>query len=303
MSPTGPNGSAALHFPRLALGTAPLASQFWGNEETRAIATANAALRAGITWVDTAPLYGSGEAEQRLGRALEQVEGDFPTVATKVGRPAIDGPDGRDSMFDFSREATRRSLHDSLQRLGIDRVDVVHVHDPEDHIGQALDECLPTLVAMRDEGLLTAISVGTMHCGAALRLLTEADLDIVMVSSRLTLLDSSALDELVPACAQRGVPVLAAAVFNSGLLARPVAGSWFNYAPADAALVARAGGMADVCAAAGISLKAAAMQYPLRHDGVRTVVVGMASEAEVAENVALMDQQIPDEVWAELARC
>jgi D-threo-aldose 1-dehydrogenase len=145
--------------------------------------------------------------------------------------------------------------------------------------------------------------VGTMHCAAALRLLVDADLDIVMVSSRLTLLDSTALDELVPACRQRGVPVLAAAIFNSGLLARPAAGSWFNYAPAEPAVAARAIAMADVCAAAGVSLKAAAMQFPLRHDGVRTVVVGMANEAEVVENAALIDQHIPDEVWAELARC
>jgi D-threo-aldose 1-dehydrogenase len=303
MPPVGPSGSAGLSFQRLAFGTAPLASQFWGNEESRAIATASAALRAGIAWVDTAPLYGSGEAETRLGRAIGEFGGDRPTIATKVGRPAIVGPDGPDSTFDFSRDATRRSLHDSLDRLGLDRVDVVHVHDPEDHIEQALDECVPTLAAMRDEGLLTSISVGTMHCAAALRLLVEADLDIVMVSSRLTLLDSTALDELVPACRQRGVPMLAAAVFNSGLLARPVAGSWFNYAPAEPAVAARAIAMADVCASAGVSLKAAAMQFPLRHDGVRTVVVGMASEAEVVENVALMDQHIPDEVWAELARC
>jgi D-threo-aldose 1-dehydrogenase len=303
MSPTGPTGSAGLTFPRLAFGTAPLASQFWGNEETTAIATAAAALRAGITWFDTAPLYGSGEAEQRLGRALEQVHGILPTVATKVGRPAIDGPNGRDSTFDYSPEGTRRSLEDSLERLHLDRVDVVHVHDPDDHIEQALDECLPTLAAMRDEGLLTAISLGTMRCATALRLLADADLDIVMISNRLTLLDSTALDELEPACRKKGVPLLAAAIFNSGLLARPGVGAWFDYAPAGPDVVARAVAMAGVCAVADVSLKAAAMQFPLRHAGVKTVVVGMANEAEVSENIALMDQTIPDNVWDELARC
>jgi D-threo-aldose 1-dehydrogenase len=303
MSSVSPGGFAGLSFPRLAFGTAPLASQFWGNEEARAIDSASAALRAGITWFDTAPLYGSGEAEQRLGRALAEREGALPIIATKVGRPAIDGPDGRDSTFDYTPTGTRRSLEDSLERLGLDRVDVVHVHDPDDHIEQALEECVPTLVAMRDEGLLTAISVGTTRCATALRLLADADLDVVMIANRLTLLDSSALDELVPACRERGVPVIAAAIFNSGLLARPIAGTWFDYAPAEPALVARAEAMADRCAAAGVSLKAAAMQFPLRHDGVKTVVAGMASAAEVVENVALMDQSIPDTLWAELAQC
>jgi D-threo-aldose 1-dehydrogenase len=303
MSSAAPSGSAGLGFPRLAFGTAPLASQFWGNEEARAIDSASAALRAGITWFDTAPLYGSGEAERRLGRALAEWDGALPTVATKVGRPAIDGPDGRDSTFDYTRAGTRQSLEHSLERLGLDRVDVVHVHDPDDHIEQALDECVPTLVAMRDEGLLTAISVGTMRCATALRLLAGADLDIVMIANRLTLLDSSALDELVPACRARGIPVIAAAIFNSGLLARPRAGTWFDYATAEPALVARAAAMAERCAAAGVSLKAAAMQFPLRHDGVKMVVAGMASAGEVVENVALMDQSIPDTLWAELAQC
>lgn len=303
MSSVGQNGSAGLGFPRLAFGTAPLSSQFWGNDETKAIATAVAALRAGITWFDTAPLYGTGEAEQRLGRALVERDGPMPTVATKVGRPVIDGPDGRDSTFDYSRDGTRRSLEDSLERLGLDRVDVVHVHDPDDHIEQALEECVPTLADMRDEGLLTAISVGTTRCATALRLLVGADLDIVMIANRLTLLDSTALDELVPACRERGIPMIAAAIFNSGLLARPLAGSWFDYAPAPPAVVARAVAMAEVCDAAGVSLKAAAMQFPLRHDGVKTVVVGMANTDEVSENVALMDQSIPDAVWAKLAQC
>lgn len=303
MSPVDPSGSAGLSFPRLAFGTAPLASQFWGNEEARAIDSASAALRAGITWFDTAPLYGSGEAEQRLGRALAQSEGRLPTIATKVGRPAIDGPNGRESTFDFTSAGTRQSLEDSLERLGVDRVDVVHVHDPDDHIEQALDECVPTLAAMRDEGLLTAISVGTTRCATALQLLAGADLDIVMIAGRLTLLDSTALDELVPTCRERGIPVLAAAVFNTGLLARPMAGTWFDYAPADPAVLARAVAMADRCASAGVSLKTAAMQFPLRHDGVETVVVGMADPAEVAQNVALMDQTIPDTLWDELAQC
>lgn len=305
----------------LAFGTAPLATQWWDNSADVAVEAVAAAVRAGVGWFDTAPLYGSGESEERLGAGLRlvpdeealaagAVHGDCggPSfiVSTKVGRRvvgSVDDPDGRSAEFDFSAAGVRASLESSLQRLGFDRVDVVHIHDPDDHLAQALDETYPTLCAMRDEGLLEKISIGTMQPATALYVLERADLDLVMIANRLTLLDSSALDELVPACVERSIPVLAAAVFNSGVLARPESGVWFDYAPADDAMLARVRAMAGVCARAGVSLTAAAMQFPLRHSGVETVVVGMASAAQVVENVALFAQHIPDEVWDDLARC
>jgi D-threo-aldose 1-dehydrogenase len=294
-----PVGSLPLHTTRLAFGSAPLASQFWGNDEATAIAAVSAAVEAGIAWFDTAPLYGSGEAEARVGAALRHSPADV-VIATKVGRRVVESPDGPTSVFDFSRDGTLRSLEESLGRLGRDRVDVVHVHDPDDHLAQAFDECLPALMGLRAEGVITAVSVGTMQCDTALAILRAADPDLVMIANRLTLLDHSALDELVPACEQRGVPLLAAAVFNSGLLARPDPGVWFDYAPASHDLIERARSIARVCESFGVPLRAAAMQYPLRFAPVCSVVVGMADAAQVVDNVAAMSAPIPDELWAAL---
>ncbi len=291
----------ALAHSRLVFGTAPLASAFWGNDEATAVAAAAEGVAAGLRWFDTAPLYGAGEAEERLGAALRAHRADGVAVSTKVGRRVVAGADGADVVFDYSRDGTRRSLHDSLARLGLERVDVVHVHDPDDHLDVALGECFPALVELRDEGVVGAVSVGTMVCATALRVLAEAQPDLVMIANRLTLLDHSALDELVPACRASGTPLVAAAPFNSGLLARPVDGSWFDYAPADASLVRRAHAMAGRCEEAGVSLRAAALQYPLRHEPVIGVVAGMSSPAEVRENVELMAATIPDDVWSDLA--
>ena len=302
MLANNPVGRLPLHSTSLIFGTAPLATQFWGNNEADAVGAAVAAIDAGITWFDTAPLYGSGEAEERLGRALSARGDPNVVVATKVGRPVVATPTGRDSTFDYSREGTLRSLADSLKRLGRDHVDVVHVHDPDDHLAEAIGECLPTLVQLRQEGVIRAVSVGTTRCDTAMTLLTEAEPDLVMIAGRLTLLDHTALDELVPACRRRGVPLIAAAVFNSGLLARPELGAWFDYAPADSDRVHRAQAMADLCRSHGVSLRAAALQYPLRFEPVFAVAVGMASVAEVDENIELMQQSITTELWDALAQ-
>lgn len=297
-----PVGRLPLQSTPLIFGSAPLATQFWGNNEADAVETAVAAITAGITWFDTAPLYGSGEAEERLGRALRACGDPNVVVATKVGRPVIETSAGRDSTFDYSREGTLRSLDDSLKRLGRDHVDVVHVHDPDDHLAEAIDECLPTLVQLREEGVIRAVSVGTVRCDTALTLLTEAEPDLMMIAGRLTLLDHTALEELSPACVRRGVPLIAAAIFNSGVLARPQPGAWFDYAPADADRVRRVQAMAEICRSYGVSLRAAALQYPLRFEPVFAVAVGMASAAEVAENIALIQQPIAAELWDALTQ-
>jgi D-threo-aldose 1-dehydrogenase len=264
-----------------------------------------AGIRAGITWFDTAPLYGSGEAEERLGAALQrcsaagEIAGEV-VVATKVGRRAVEQDGERGSTFDYSRDGTLASFDESLRRLGLDRVDVVHVHDPDDHLDQAIDECVPALVELRDRGAIGAISVGTMGCATALRLLREAPLDLVMIANRLTLLDHTALDELVPECAARDVPLVAAAVFNSGLLASQRAGVWYDYAPADAGLLERASRLRSICERHGVPLRAAALQYPLRFEPVVAVVAGMATAAQVADNLASMAVEIPAALWDEL---
>lgn len=281
----------------LALGTAPLATGFWGNTAERAVDTVLAAIDAGVGLFDTAPLYGSGEAEQRLGAALALRSSAPRVLTTKVGNTVVGTGDDRTTGRDLSADGVRRQLAASLERLGVERVDIVHVHDPEDGIDQAIDETIPALVELRRAGVIGAVSVGTNVVATALTFVDRCDVDIVMVAGRLTLLDRSATVELLPALAARGISMLAAGVFNSGVLARPVEGAWFDYSPAAPEVVQRAQLMEAICRDAGVALQAAALQYPLRFGPVGAVVVGMASPQEVADNVAHLAAEISDEVW------
>ena len=226
-------GRTGLRIRTLALGTAPLASIFWGNDSDTAVRTVARALELGVRFFDTAPFYGLGEAERRLGRALAGApHGERPVIATKAGRLLTDQPDGSVGVhFDFGYDAAMRSLASSLERLGVDRVDIVHIHDPDDHLYEALEGTYPALVSLRDQGTIGAVSLGTNSVGTAAAFLERADLDCMLVAGRYTLLDRSAA-ELIDACADRGVAYLAAGVFNSGVLARPRAGSWYDYGPA-----------------------------------------------------------------------
>ena len=191
-----PLGRTGLTVTRLGLGTAPLASIYWGNEEDRAVATGSRAVERGIRLFDSAPLYGLGESEIRLGRALTSIERDDVVVATKVGRsllPAPDTAEGVEAVFDFSHDATLRSIESSIERLGLDRLDIVHIHDPEEHLAEAIDGTYATLDQLRAEGVVRAVSLGTNFVETARFFLTNADLDCVMVAGRLTLLDRSAV--------------------------------------------------------------------------------------------------------------
>ena len=285
---------------RLALGTAPLASIFWGNDDGTAVRAAARALELGIRFFDTAPFYGLGEAERRLGRALAGAGGPRPVIATKAGRLLTVEPDGSvDAHFDFGYDAARRSLESSLERLGVDRVDIVHIHDPDDHINEAVEGTYPALVALRDEGVIGAVSLGTNSVGTAAAFLERADLDCMLVAGRYTLLDRSAAD-LIDACAERGVAYLAAGVFNSGVLARPRAGSWYDYGPASDGTLARAAAVDSVCQRYGVTLRAAAVSFPLTNPSVTSVIVGMAAPAEVDENLAALRTPVPDDLWLEL---
>ena len=291
-----------LRIRRLALGTAPLASIFWGNDGDTAVRTASRALELGVRFFDTAPFYGLGEAERRLGWALAAAGGERPVIATKAGRVLTVQPDGSvDVHFDFGYDAARQSLESSLERLGMDRIDIVHIHDPDDHIHEALEGTYRALVALRDEGVIGAVSLGTNSVATATAFLERADLDCMLVAGRYTLLDRSAA-ELIDACARQGVAYLAAGVFNSGVLARPQAGSWYDYGPASGETLERAATMDSVCQHHGVSLQAAAVNFPLLNPNVTAVVVGMAAPAEVDENLAALRTPVPDDLWSELRR-
>jgi D-threo-aldose 1-dehydrogenase len=272
------------------------------------------ALTLGITYVDTAPLYGLGASERRVGAALAGHPRETFALSTKVGRLVRSSPpvfealpdgtwpeaDGRKPVFDFSRDGIRRSLAESIERLGIDRVDIVYVHDPDDHLDQAIAEALPALAELRDEGVVGAIGAGMTDAAALTRIVREAQPDCVLVAGRYTLLDQSALAGLLPECLAAGVDVVVGGVFNSGLLANPVPGARFDYVPADQALLEAAQRIGEVCEAHGVPLPAAAVQFALRHPAVVCVLTGVRSVAEIRANVDHFNRDIPADLWSEL---
>jgi D-threo-aldose 1-dehydrogenase len=280
--------------------------------EAQARATLDAAWEQGVRTFDTAPHYAAGCSEERVGAALRERPREEFVVCTKVGRLLVPRASGRgEAMFpgeppaervlDYSRDGIRRSLETSLERLGLDRVDVVHVHDPDDHLDQAIGETIPALAELRGAGVIGAVGAGMNTVAPLARIVREADVDAVLVAGRYTLLDQSAADELLPACAARGVGVLAAGIFNSGVLADAGTGATFDYRPAPAATLARARRIATVCGRHGVPLAHAAMAFPLRHPAVTAIVVGARSPAEVADDVAGAARVLPEALWEELA--
>lgn len=291
---------AGLEVGRLALGTAPLASVFWGNDEATALAAVRRACERGVRFFDTAPFYGLGESERRLGAGLRAAAADGVVIATKAGRLLQTGPDGSmQAVFDFGYDAARRSVESSLDRLGTDRVGIVHVHDPDDHLDEALAGTHRALADMRDQKMIDAVSVGTNAVATAAFFLERGDLDCMLVAGRYTLLDASAAP-LIAACADRGVAYLAAGVFNSGVLARPAEGAWYDYGPVSAERLERARAIESACRRHGASLAAAALAFPLANPGVASVVVGMAAAAEVDQNLDAAAASVPADLWSEL---
>ena len=286
---------------RLALGTAPLASVFWGNDEASALSAVRRAYERGVRFFDTAPFYGLGESERRLGAGLRAAAaGGGVVIATKAGRLLEAGPDGSmQAVFDFGYDAAWRSVESSLDRLGADRVGIVHIHDPDDHLDEALEGTHRALADMRDQKMIDAVSVGTNSAATASYFLERGDLDCMLVAGRYTLLDQSAAS-LIATCADRGAAYLAAGVFYSGVLARPAEGAWYDYGPVSAERLERARAIESVCRRHGASLAAAALAFPLAHPAVASVIVGMAAVAEVDENLDAAAASVPADLWSEL---
>jgi len=307
-------GATDLQASRLVLGCAPLGGLFAAVGEEQARATVDRAWDLGVRTFDTAPHYGAGLSERRLGAALRERPRDAYVLSTKVGRLLLAGTRGETTgadifaestglgrVRDYSRDGVRRSLGDSLDRLGLDRVDLVHVHDAEDHLDQAIREAVPALVELRDQGVVGAVSTGIDYPPAAVRFVRESDLDCVLIAGRYTLLDQSAADELLPLCRERGVAVLAAAPFNSGVLADPRPGATYWYRPAPPDLLQRAQRIAEVCRRHAVCIVNAALAFPLRHPAVSAVVVGARSPEEVSTAVEALAAPPPDDLWDELA--
>ncbi len=296
----------------LVFGGAPIGGLYAPVSEETAAGTLAAAWDAGIRAFDTAPHYGAGLSEQRIGAFLAaRPRGEF-TVCTKVGRrlvPAAADVEGVEGFYgtppltrvrDYSRDGVLRSLEESLRRLGLDRVDIALIHDPDDFLTQAAAEAYPALAELRAQGTVRAIGAG-MNSAAALTWLVErCDVDCVLVAGRYTLLDDSAAGTLFPLCLRRGVTVLAGGVFNSGILAGAGDGATYDYAPAPPAVAARARRMRDACARHGVPLAAAALRFTLRHPAVTAAVVGARTPEEVTSDVSYLSAHIPDALWAEL---
>lgn len=282
----------------IGLGTAPIGGLYAPVDDETAWATLDRAWELGIRTFDTAPLYGSGLAERRLGAFLQGKQRDAFVLSTKVGRllrPDASGWEG--AHFDFSHDGALRSLAESLDRLGLDRVDVALVHDPDDHYEEAMNGALRALTRLRNEGVVRAVGIGMNQTALLARFAREADLDCFLVAGRYTLLDRSASEELLPLCDERGIDVIAAGVFNSGVLA---GGTTFDYDTASRDIVERVERLRETCARFGVPLAAAAVQYPLRHPAVKTIVVGCRTPAEVEEDLRLSVLDIPDALWEEI---
>jgi D-threo-aldose 1-dehydrogenase len=299
---------------RVGLGGAPLGNLLGEVSDAEAVATVNAAWDEGWRYFDTAPHYGLGLAEERLGAGLRDKPRDEYVLSSKVGRiiytadSAASDDEGFDisttrrRRWDFSRDGVLQSIEDSLHRIGTDRLDVVFVHDPDDHYEEAVATAFPTLIELREQGVIGAIGAGMNQSAMLTRFVQEIDIDVIMLAGRYTLIDPDGLDDVLPACLANDVQVVAVGIFNSGLMSqpRPAPGATFNYAPADQTLVDKVNKVADVCESHGVTLPTAALAFPLFHPAVAGIAVGCRTPEEVRTNAALARTDIPTALWTDL---
>ncbi|PRX49189.1 D-threo-aldose 1-dehydrogenase [Prauserella shujinwangii] len=302
----------------VGLGGAGLGNLYHPVSDEQARAALEAAWDRGVRYFDTAPHYGLGLSERRLGEFLASKPRAEFVVSTKVGRLLVPDPDGAGTLdlangfavpatarrvWDFSAAGVRRGLADSLGRLGLDSVDLLYLHDPDEHaLGPALDTGLPALSALREEGVVSAIGVGSKSVPALLAAARSGMVDVLMVAGRFTLLEQPALDDVLPECRERGIAVASAGVFNSGLLAEPApsAEGKYEYGTVPPSVLARANTLAAVCGEFGVELPTAALRFPLREPAVRTVVLGAATAAQVEDNLRRLTEPVPEGLWAVL---
>ncbi len=327
MDPTATRmlGRTGIALTQLGLGTAPLGDLYQIIPEEEAGATLAAAWEAGIRIFDTAPWYGRGQAEHRAGRFLYRQDRDAFVLSTKVGRVLSAPQDAArfdrgmwagglpfDLRFDYSYEGILRSFEDSLQRLGLPRIDLLLIHDLDfqyhatearvaAYLGQLATSGWRALEELRRSGRIRGIGAGINELGMIPRFLDLFDIDFFLIASRYTLLEQEALAAELPRCAARGVGILIGGVFNSGILATgAVAGAKYEYAEAGPEVLERVRRIEAVCRRHDVTLAAAALQFPLGHPAVAAVIPGAISPEQVRANVALMRQEIPAALWSDL---
>ncbi|MCG7208867.1 aldo/keto reductase [Streptomyces arenae] len=306
-------GRSGVRVGPLGLGAAVIGNLYTELPDQQAYDTVTAAWQQGIRYFDTAPHYGLGLSERRLGEALRGYDRTAYTLSTKVGRRLEPGPgDGDDlangfavpdtlrRVWDFTADGIRRTLEASLDRLGLDRVDVVYLHDPDDHAEQAFREGYPALEKLRAEGVVGAIGAGMNQTAMLTRFVRDTDVDVVLCAGRYTLLDQSALADLLPAAEERGTSVVIGGAFNSGLLADPKPDATYNYAQTPDELLARALRLKSLAEAHGTTLRAAALAFCAAHPVVASVLVGARSAAEIEDGARQFAAPVPAAFWQEL---
>jgi D-threo-aldose 1-dehydrogenase len=290
---------------------------YGGTAHDEAISVINRAQELGISYVDTAPLYGSGRAEARVGAsAFATADRDSFVISTKIGRvlnpidggvQPVDDPDGIGDLLavnSLTRDDVHRSIEDSLKRLNLDSIDIIYVHDPDvETYGeeQAVNEAFPALIELRAQGVIKAIGCGMNEWQMPLKFIQRFDLDLILLAGRYTLLDHSGLAEFMPACVERDVKITIGGPYNSGILARDLSKPvTFDYEQAADDLVDQARRLTAICVAHGVDLKAAALQFVLAHPAVATAVPGAQSIAELEQNIAMVQQEIPRGLWSDM---
>jgi D-threo-aldose 1-dehydrogenase len=298
----------------LGFGGAPIGNLYRDIDDETAIAAVTEAWDLGIRYFDTAPHYGLGLSERRLGEALSAQPREQFLLSTKVGRlirPAPRPTDLDDEGFmvpgdrvrvrDYSGDGVRRSIDESLERLGTDHIDIVYIHDPDDYWAEAIDGAAPMLSQLRDEGVIGAWGAGMNQSEMLARFVRETDIDLVMQAGRYTLLEQGGREELIPECERRGVGIVNVGVFNSGILANedPLAQTKYNYEEAPDEIVHKAQKLSVLAAAHGTTLPAVALAFSLRDPAVTNVTVGMRTPDQVRRNVDLFRQTVPVAFWDE----
>jgi D-threo-aldose 1-dehydrogenase len=315
-------GKSGLQVTVLGFGGAPLGDFYARLPEDQAIATVRRAAEAGLGLFDTAPLYGHGLSEHRFGHVLRQRKREDFVLSTKVGRVLKPMPEEKinrgwftgglnfDACYDYTYDGAMRSLEQSLHRLGLNRVDVLLIHDIDvwthgesykANLKIALDGCYKALERLRADGTVGAIGIGINEIEPSLRFAHDTDIDCILLAGRYTLLEHAALDELLPLCGKKNIGIMLGGPYNSGILATgAVAGANYNYKPAPPGILDRVARIEAVCRRHGVPIAAAALQFPLGHPCVSSVIPGAVTPEEVDRNLKLLGIPISSALWAEL---
>ena len=335
-------GRTNISMPIFGLGANPLGGLYEPISQEDVAKTIDRAYQAGVKFFDLAPVYGYGNAEKNVGSALVNLPRDDLFVTTKIGRLLLDpkgpatpveredvmvlwegeqlykGTDAVRPYFDFSYDGVQRSIESSLKRTGLDRFDVLHIHDPDLHPDEALDGAFRALSDLKDQGVIGAIGCGMNQWEMLADFAERAPFDCFLLAGRYSLLDQSALPGLLPLCERKGISLIIGGVYNSGILSHPdpgaiggvssgseAIGSWtenvtFNYVPAPEEIIKRAGDMKRICDAHGTSLKAAAIQFPLHHPAVASVLMGPRTPEHVDDNIKAFTNPVPNALWSDL---